>query len=119
MDIQIEFLENHPEAGGAGGYLLNPDDSFQSGAIDFHTVWDEFLNLTRLGLLRRPYWPSNPHSKSVQEVDWMSTALCSLVREALESVGLVDEHYFIYADESDLEYRMKKEGLENLFFTSG
>ena len=108
IDRLVEFLDSHPEAGGSGGYLLNPDRSFQSGANDFHTVWDEFLNLTHLGLLLRPFWPSHPPSPFVQEVDWMSTAFMLFRREALEAVGLVDERFFIYADESDLEYRLRK-----------
>ena len=31
-------------------------------------------------------------------------------RDALEAVGLVDERFFIYADESDLQYRLGQAG---------
>jgi GT2 family glycosyltransferase len=33
-----------------------------------------------------------------------------LRREALDQVGLLDEEYFIYGDETDLQYRLKKAG---------
>lgn len=41
---------------------------------------------------------------------------CSLVRrEAIERVGLMDETYFFYGDESDWCYRFEKNGWKNLF----
>jgi N-acetylglucosaminyl-diphospho-decaprenol L-rhamnosyltransferase len=112
IDMTVDFLISHPRAGGVGGNLLNDDGSFQSGYSGFHTLWSVFLTTTKLGLLLRPYYPSHPPGKSIRQVDWMSTAFMTFRRDALEEIGLVDEEYFIYSDETDLQYRLQKQGWE-------
>jgi GT2 family glycosyltransferase len=110
IDRAVDFLEKHPEAGGVGGNLLNPDKSFQSGYIDFPTLAQVFLITTRLGYINKPFYPSHPRGREILEVDWMSSAFMLFRREALFDVGLVNEEFFIYSDESDLQYRMKNAG---------
>jgi N-acetylglucosaminyl-diphospho-decaprenol L-rhamnosyltransferase len=110
LDIVVNFLENTPDAGGVGGNLLNPDNTYQSGAMPFPSLLEEFLNLSKLGKIIRPCYPSYlPYSK-IKVVDWMSTAFMLFRRDALEEVGLMDEQYFIYSDETDLEYRLWRAG---------
>lgn len=110
IDQTVAFLESHPEAGGVGGNLLNPDGSFQSGYFRFPNLWHLFLISTKIGQLFRQNYPSHPRSDSIKEVDWMSTAFMTFRRAALFETGLVDERYFIYSDESDLQLRMWKAG---------
>lgn len=110
IDRAAAYLDEHPEVAGVGGDLLNPDRSFQSGYARFHTLGSVFLDITRLGHLIRPEYPSFPPSNEIREVEWMSTAFMLFRRQALEEVGLVDEEYFIYSDETDLEYRLYKNG---------
>jgi N-acetylglucosaminyl-diphospho-decaprenol L-rhamnosyltransferase len=106
----VTFLDEHPEAGGVGGQLLNEDGSFQAGAVDFHSLWQDFLIITKIGQHFRPYYPSYPPGSKVRQVDWLSTAFMLFRRDALEGVGLVDEAYFIYSDETDLQYRLHQAG---------
>jgi len=110
IDKGHHFLVEHPDAAGVGGNLLNPDGSYQSGPFEFSNLREEFLNLTRLGGFLRPCYPSLMPYKEKKTVDWISTAFMLFQRKALEDVGLVDEEYFIYSDETDLEYRMWKAG---------
>lgn len=103
----VTFLDEHPEAGAAGGNLLNPDGSFQSSFCQFPTLWEEFLIVTHIGRAMNPHFPSHngpyPH---VREVDWISSASIVVRREAIEGIGLIDEEYFIYSDETDWQYRL-------------
>lgn len=110
IDQTLAFLNAHPEAAGVGGNLLNQDGSFQSGYLNFHTFGSVFLSLTKLGQLFQPYYPSHRRGKSLKVVDWISTAFMLFRRDALEMVGLVDEEYFIYSDETDLQYRLRQAG---------
>lgn len=110
LERAVAYLDEHPDVGGVGGNLLNPDGSFQSGYVGFHTLGEEFLIATKLGQLFRPYYPSHPPDDRAREVDWMSTAFMAFRREALEQVGLVDEDFFIYSDETDLQYRLHQAG---------
>jgi GT2 family glycosyltransferase len=103
----VQFLDAHPEAGAVGGNLLNPDGSFQSSFGRFPTLLEEFLLVTHLGRLLNSHFPSYrglwPRTR---EVDCLSSASILVRREAIEGIGLIDEEYFIYSDETDWQYRL-------------
>jgi len=110
LDMLVEFLEAHPEAGAVAGKLLNPDGSFQSGYAPFSTLLEEFLIATHIGELLWPGFPSSGDSNAITATGWLSSACLLLRRNALDEVGLLDESYFIYGDEADLQYRLNKAG---------
>ena len=115
FDAMVDFLENHPKAGGVGGRLMNPDGSPQSYYNNFSTLTEEFFVATRIGEWIRPGYPAIMEADEVKSVDWLGSACLMLRREALDQVGLLDESYFIYGDEADLQYRLKKAGWEIYF----
>jgi GT2 family glycosyltransferase len=51
----------------------------------------------------------------VCSVDWLSSACLMVRRAAFDQIGLLDEGYFIYGDEADLQYRLKKAGWDVYF----
>jgi GT2 family glycosyltransferase len=110
IDAMVEFLEAHPETGAVGGRLLNPDGTVQSCYYNFSTLLEEFLVATRIGEYFRKGYPSNITEMQVKPVDWLCSACLMLRRSALDQVGLLDESYFIYGDEVDLQYRLKEAG---------
>ncbi|MBN2242222.1 MAG: glycosyltransferase family 2 protein [Acidobacteria bacterium] len=118
LDAMVEFLETHPKAGAVGGRLINPDGSFQAGCADFSTLKEEFLVAIRLGELLWDGYPSHMDGGSVRPVAWLSSACLLLRRSALDKVGLLDEEYFIYGDEADLQYRLHKAGLPVYYLPS-
>ena len=76
-------------------------------------------------LLPIPYWGSflrwlgykagskKPHvqqAKAVEEVDWISGAFLMVKREAVENAGLMDEDFFLYAEEVEWCSRLKRTG---------
>jgi GT2 family glycosyltransferase len=110
LDAMIEFMDGHPEAGAAGGKLLNPDGSFQAGYASFSSLIQEILIATRLGFTISTAYPSHGGGDQIKQVDWLSSACLLLRRSALYEVGLLFEDYFIYGDETDLQYRLKRAG---------
>src|SRR5258705_2382245 len=48
LDKWVEFADRHPEAGGVGGKVLNPDGSYQDPARPFPTKWPYFLVARRI-----------------------------------------------------------------------
>lgn len=110
LDAFVEFLDTHPDAGAVGGKLLNPDGSFQAGYADFSSLKEEFLIATGIGDRLWVGYPSHLDSENVKIVGWLSSACLLLRRATLEQVGLLDERFFIYGDEADLQYRIKKAG---------
>ena len=115
FDAMVQFLDEHPEAGAVGGQLLNPDGTVQSHYNKFPTLHEEFLIATRLGELLWPGYPANVDATQVRSVDWMGSACLMLRRAALDRVGLLDEEYFIYGDEADLQYRLEKAGWQMFY----
>ncbi len=110
IDRAVHFLDAHPQAAGVGGNLLNQDGSFQSAHNDFHTLVSAFLDLTKIGPLLRPNYPSHPRGDQILQVDWLSTAFMLFPKAALDQIQGMDEEYFIYSDETDLQYRLVGQG---------
>jgi N-acetylglucosaminyl-diphospho-decaprenol L-rhamnosyltransferase len=110
LDAMAACMDAHPDAGAVGGRLLNPDGSLQTSFSYFSSLWQEFLIATTLGRRVSPIYPNHGKSAAVTSVDWINSACLLLRRAALETVGLLDEEYFIYGDETDLQYRLKQAG---------
>lgn len=118
LDVLVEFLDAHPEAGAAGGKLLNADGSFQSGYAYFPNLWQEFLVMTSIGYSLWRGYPRHGDSPEVKAAGWLSSACLLVRRTALDQVGLLDESYFIYGDEADLQYRLNKAGWKVYYLPS-
>jgi GT2 family glycosyltransferase len=110
LDAMVRFLDAHPDAAAVGGRLLNPDGTPQSYYNHFSTLREEFLIATRLGELLWKEYPAIVNDDQVRSVGWMGSACLMLRRAALDEVGLLDDAYFIYGDEADLQYRLKQAG---------
>ncbi|MBX3058779.1 MAG: glycosyltransferase family 2 protein [Anaerolineae bacterium] len=115
LDAMVDFLDQHSDVGAVGGQLLNADGTVQACYNDFPDLVEDFLISTRLGEMLRPGYPANVTDKEVRSVDWMGSACLMVRRQALDTVGLLDEEYFIYGDETDLQYRLKKAGWKNYY----
>lgn len=110
FDVMVDFLDQNPEAGAVGGKLLNPDGTIQACYNYFSTLKEEFFVATRLGELIRPGYPAVMDADEIKSVEWLGSACLMLRRATLDQVGSLDESYFIYGDEADLQYRLKKAG---------
>lgn len=110
LDGIVATMRERADAGAVGCKLLNEDRTFQSGFGGFSTLWEEFLIAIQVGERIWPGYPLQGDSQAIQKVGWMSSACLLVRRKALDQIGLLDESYFIYGDETDLQYRMQKAG---------
>ena len=110
LDALVDFLAKTPEAGAVGGRLLNPDGTFQAGYAHFSSLLEEFLITTHLGEMVWPGYPAHFDQHETKRVGWLSSACLLVRRAAIDQVGLLDEEYFIYGDEADLQYRLHRAG---------
>ncbi|HRQ40422.1 MAG TPA: glycosyltransferase family 2 protein [Chloroflexota bacterium] len=115
LDAMVDYLDQHPDVGAVGGQLLNADGTVQSCYNDFPSLIEEFFIATQIGEKLWPGYPANVTDKETKSVDWMGSACLMVRRQALDTVGLLDEEYFIYGDEADLQYRLKKAGWKNYY----
>ena len=112
FDLMVKYMDENPKVGAVGGKLLNEDGSIQACYNNFSTLGEEFLIATRIGELINPGYPAVTDSEEEKSVDWLGSACLLLRRKALDEVGLLDDSYFIYGDEADLQFRLKKAGWE-------
>jgi GT2 family glycosyltransferase len=111
MDRLFTFLESHPEAAMACGQLLNADGSRQNSIAAFPNLLTLMTNMSLLEYL----WPQRYPSK---RYDWQEPVAidsgigaCLLVRKkAIDVVGMLDERYFFFLEETDWAYRMRAAG---------
>jgi len=119
LTTMIEFMASHPDAGACGGRLFFPDGTLQSSYGSFPSLPRALAFLFPLyrllpKVLLRHFKRANViPDASISEplaVDYPSGA-CMLVRNAvLTEVGLLDERFFMYAEETDWCLRMMKCG---------
>lgn len=115
FDAMVDYLDSNPQVGAVGGKLINPDGTVQSCYNNFPSLIEEFLIATQLGELLWTGYPANITDTKVRSVDWMGSACLMIRRTALDQVGLLDEEYFIYGDEADIQYRLKKAGWQMVY----
>jgi GT2 family glycosyltransferase len=107
----ISFMDIHPDAGVAGGQLLNGDGSRQNSIANFPSLATELLNKSLLRRFFPKKFPGKERNYSGPvEVDSVIGACMMVRRVALEQVGLLDEDYFLFLEETDWCYRMKRAG---------
>ena len=107
----VDFMESHPDAGIAGGQLLNGDGSKQNSIANFPSLMTELFNKSLLRRLFPGRFPGKEsHYSAPIEVDSVIGACLIARREAVGRVGTLDEDYFLFLEETDWCYRMKEAG---------
>lgn len=105
------FMQANPNVGIAGAQLLNPDGSKQNSIANFPSLATELLNKSLLRWLFPKKFPGKERDYSEPiEVDSVIGACLMVSRDALEQVGLLDEDYFLFLEETDWCYRMRRAG---------
>jgi len=111
IETLVSFMERHAEAGAAGAQLLNSDGSKQNSIANFPSLATELLNKRLLRWLFPKRYPGKErHYPEPVEVNSVIGACIMVRRDALDRVGLLDEDYFLFLEETDWCYRMKKAG---------
>ncbi|MEM9355437.1 MAG: glycosyltransferase family 2 protein [Pseudomonadota bacterium] len=114
----VRFLDNTPTAGFAGSCLEHRDGSVQHSAFRFHNVFSEFENGVQLGLvtrLLRSKTVAPDRSHETQTCEWLSGASVLIRASVLNEIGLMDEDYFLYFEETDLARRAQARGWESWY----
>jgi GT2 family glycosyltransferase len=121
LDRLIAFADAHPEAGGFGCRILNPDGTYQRSARPFPTIWRcwiSALGLAGLGRFTEVFtadeylrWKGD----TVRDIDWQS-GCCLLVRsKLLKQLEGFDDRFQYYYEDVDLCHRIWDAGYQILF----
>ncbi|RKY86696.1 glycosyl transferase, partial [candidate division KSB1 bacterium] len=119
----ISFMNSSNDIGMAGCKVLNPDGSLQLACRrSFPTPLVAFSRVVGLSKIfpKSRIWGKynltylNPDK--ITEVDAISGSFMMIKKEVLNKVGLLDESYFLYGEDLDLCYRIKKEGYKIYYY---
>jgi len=118
LEKMVSYLESHPETAVVSPRLVYPDFSDQGVARTFPTPASALFG--RKSVFTRLF-PKNKYSKKYLaslshalddpfEVDWVSGACLMVRKRVVEEAGLLDEKFFMYWEDADLCFRIKKNG---------
>lgn len=122
IDILSETIINNKNAGAVGCLLVNTDQSIQlSSVMPFPSlltpIFDIEIILTKLHWLSflgvKPLFQKTD-IESVS-VDVISGACLAVRKDIFESVGRFNEEYFMYSEDVDLCFKIRKSGKTNIF----
>lgn len=113
----LEAGARDPRAGVIGPRLLLEDGSTQPSVQPFPTLGAALLQLLQAPRLstraaRRLYLPEHWDPDRPARVPWVTGAFVLARREAFEAAGGFDEGQWLYAEDLDLCWRMRRAGWE-------
>jgi GT2 family glycosyltransferase len=121
IDLLLARHNSLPDAGILGCKLLNADLSVQLSSIQtYPTILNQAMDAEYLRLRwpECPLWKIAPlFSKNaiLVKVDIIPGACMLLRRTVFEKVGLFSEEYFMYAEDLDLNYKVRAAGFTNYY----
>jgi len=109
--LERVLIEN-PSIGATGARLLNADGTIQPSCFRAPTLFREIWRLFHLDNIYplSTYQLETWDKQKPREVEVLNGACLMLKREALDDAGYLDETYFMYSEEVDLCYRLRRTG---------
>jgi N-acetylglucosaminyl-diphospho-decaprenol L-rhamnosyltransferase len=111
----LAFFAEHPEAGAIGTAIDEESGKRWPVAFRFHSLMGELESALRLSFVTRLVGrrsATRMMGADAERVDWVSGASVVLRRSAAKSVGLLDEEYFLYFEETDYFRNLARAGWE-------
>ena len=125
IEKAVAFADAHPEVAIVGCRVLNPDYTLQRTCFMFPSLLNMLLSSTYLyklwprsrlfGREQLTWWDRN----DVREVDVVTGCFMLVRRAAILQVGMMDDEFFMYGEETDWCYRFKKAGWKIMFAPHG
>jgi GT2 family glycosyltransferase len=109
----VDYLDAHPTVGIAGSYIYGVDGVPHETAFRFPSLANEIDRGLKLGIVSRLLKDKivpMPIPTTDTPVDWLAGASIMFRRQMLEQVGMFDETFFLYFEETDLCLRAHRAG---------
>lgn len=119
----VEFMDEHPEAGGLGVKMIDGKGHFlpesKRGLPTPKDAFYKIFGFSRLFPKSKKfgrYHLSFLDKDQTHEIEILSGAFMLMRKEALDKVGLLDEEFFMYGEDIDLSYRIVLGGYKNYYY---
>ncbi|MEO5911285.1 MAG: glycosyltransferase family 2 protein [Pelobium sp.] len=110
LEVLVEYMDQHPETGIIQSkiYCNHNRKLLWNGGSYFN----RFFGLTYTkGYLRK----DRPEYNIVKKVDWVTGCAFLTRTSIIEEVGMLEEKFFIYYEDVDLSFRIKKKGHQLIY----
>lgn len=117
----LDWLSSHPEAHSCTAQLLNKDKTIQASGGFFPNLLNVFTwstgldDLPLINSIIKPLHPHTPHFYTKDSFylkdhpqDWVTGAFALIRRSVIDPKQTFDPNYFMYGEEVELFYRIKK-----------
>jgi GT2 family glycosyltransferase len=118
----LEYMERHPEIGMLGPGIIGTDGKVQRSCMGYPTLWNTFCRAVFLdGIFPRNkmfngfmlnHWAHD----SIKAVEVINGCFWLVRRTAVETVGFLDETFFIYGEDIDWCKRFNRAGWKVVYF---
>ncbi len=121
LEQLLAYMEANPRVGICGPQLIFPDGRIQPSCRRFPTLASVIARRTPF---RRWLWNSALNARHLMsdfdhartsEVDWMLGACLLTRRQFLQTVGLMDEGFYLYVEDIDWCYRAHQAGWQVVY----
>lgn len=123
LEIMLSFMDSRPDVGASGCKVILPDGSLDKACKrGFPTPSASFYYAFGFSKL----FPNNPRFNQYQlgylspdeeyEIDCLVGAFMLVRKETIDEVGMLDETFFMYAEDTDWCYRIKQAGWKNYYY---
>lgn len=123
IDRMVAYMDNHRDVGALGPKTVDENRNLRQNCRRFPTLWNacsDYLFLRRL-LPFVPQFSGRTLRRSTYEkthpAEVLSGCFLMVRRKALEEVGLLDERFFFYGEDTDWCKRFDKAGWGIVFFS--
>ena len=111
----IDFLDSKPDVGVLGPLLIDPNGKIQLPSSNFPDLKQQILYMLSCKFLLNRIARSSEQRVALKlknpfDVDWVSGACFMLKRTIYETIGGLDERFFLYAEDVDWCIRIKDSG---------
>jgi GT2 family glycosyltransferase len=115
IQIILDTISLYPKAGIVGPRLEWPDGTGQESCFRYPNPFSEFMAAAKTGFINRllhRFIVPMPVQTRIATPEWTSFA-CVLIRhEVFQQIGLLDEGYFMYFEDTEFCHRACKAGWE-------
>ncbi len=118
----LEYASAHPEAGLLGPKQLNFDGSLQESCLRFYrpitiVCRRTWLKHTAWGKRHLAWFTMKDYDhETARPVDWLTGSALFTSRRAIETVGPMDERFFMYMEDVDWCRRFWEAGLKVVYY---
>ncbi len=114
------YMEANPKVGVVGPKQFNPDRTVQNSCFRWHGILTPVWRRTFLGVRfgaqdMKRFMMSDFNKQSIREVDWLLGSFLFMRVSALKQIGVFDERFFLYFEDTDLCRRFHRYNWQVVF----